>query len=126
VSVVGIGTDILEIARLSKMSDAVREKLARRLLTDNEYQKYQQLTFKVPYLAKRWAGKEAMAKAIGTGIADGVSFQHIEIISLESGKPVVELSGRALELVKLLGANHWHISLSDEESYATAFVVLSK
>jgi len=125
-SVVGIGTDILEIARLSKMSDAVREKLSRRLLTENEYQKYQQLSFQVPFLAKRWAGKEAAAKALGTGIADGVSFQQIEIVSQESGKPTLELTGRALELAIALGAHQWHISLSDEKNYATAFVVLSE
>jgi len=125
-SVVGIGTDILEIARLSKMSGAVREKLSRRLLTENEYQKYQKLSFPVPFLAKRWAGKEAAAKALGTGIADGVSFQQIEIVSQDNGKPILELTGRALELAIALGAKHWHISLSDEKNYATAFVVLSE
>lgn len=125
-SVVGIGTDILEIARLSKMSEAVRDKLARRLLTDKEHKYYQQLSFPIPFLAKRWAGKEAAAKALGTGIANGVSFQHIEIASQENGKPILVLSDKALELAQALGANLWHISLSDEKSYATAFVVLSE
>ncbi len=73
-SVLGIGTDIVDITRLEKMSDVVRAKLARRVLTDIEYEHYSNLKFPIPYLAKRWAGKEAAAKALGTGIAEGVSF----------------------------------------------------
>jgi len=124
-SVVGIGTDILEISRLAHMSDAALAKLAKRVLTTNELLKYQQLKFNMPFLAKRWAGKEATAKALGTGIASGVSFQHIEIQSLESGQPVLKLSDVALDKATALGAISWHISLSDEAHYATAFVVLS-
>jgi holo-[acyl-carrier protein] synthase len=125
-SVVGIGTDIIEINRLLEMSDKVREKLALRVLTPLEYQKY--LTLKQPeyFLAKRWAGKEALSKALGTGIASGVSFQHIEIQSLESGQPILKLGEKALSLAQTLGATSWHITLSDEVNYATAFVVLSK
>ncbi|MFT5294441.1 MAG: holo-[acyl-carrier protein] synthase, partial [Colwellia sp.] len=77
------------------------------------------------YLAKRWAGKEAASKALGTGIANGVSFQHFEIISLPSGQPKLILNSRAEELAIALGAKTWLISLSDETLYATAFVVLS-
>lgn len=124
-SVIGIGTDIVDIRRITNMADSVQQRLAKRVLTDNEYQYY--LSVKQPerYLAKRWAGKEATAKALGTGIAKGVSFGHIEIVSLTSGQPTLELSAEALILAKKLGANCWHISLSDEKDYATAFVVLS-
>ena len=124
-SVVGIGTDIVQVSRLTAMSTAVREKLAQRILTSREYTCYQQHPDEVAYLAKRWAGKEALAKAIGTGIAKGVSFQQIEIVSQQSGKPVLVLTERALTLAQQLGAKCWHISLSDEKSYAIAFVVLS-
>lgn len=124
-SVVGIGTDILEISRLQNMEAKVREKLALRVLTASEYEKYQSLRFPLPYLAKRWAGKEALAKAIGTGIANGVTFQQISINSMASGKPELTLSGQALTLAQQLGAKNWHISLSDEKEYAVAFVVLS-
>ncbi|SEK72388.1 holo-[acyl-carrier-protein] synthase [Colwellia chukchiensis] len=125
-SVVGIGTDIVDIRRIAKMSDNAQLRLAKRILTPNEQQYY--FTLKQPerFLAKRWAGKEAMAKAIGTGIASGVSFQHIEIVSLASGQPTLVLSLQALALATGLGANTWHISLSDEKNYATAFVVLSQ
>lgn len=124
-SVVGIGTDILEISRLQKMEEVPLNKLALRVLTAIEYEKYKSLKFPLPYLAKRWAGKEALAKAIGTGIANGVTFQQICISSQTSGKPELILSGQALALAKQLGAKSWHISLSDEKEYAVAFVVLS-
>lgn len=124
-SVVGIGTDIIEISRIENMSIKVRDKLALRVLTPIEHQKYQSLANPSLYLAKRWAGKEAASKALGTGIANGVSFQHFEIKSLASGQPQLLLSSCAEELAITLGAKTWHISLSDEALYATAFVVLS-
>ena len=123
--VVGIGTDIIEINRIAKMADATRERLAKRVLTPSEYLHYCEIKAPERYLAKRWAGKEALAKALGTGIADGVSFQHITIDSLESGQPTLILTERALEVAKSLNASHWHISLADEKLYATAFVTLS-
>lgn len=125
-SVVGIGTDIVQIQRLDKMSSSSLEKLVIRVLTQTELERYRSLKFPLPFLAKRWAGKEAAAKAIGTGIASGVSFQHIEIMNLESGQPNLVFTDEALKKVQGLGANSWHISLSDEAEYATAFVVLSK
>ncbi|GLX79420.1 holo-[acyl-carrier-protein] synthase [Thalassotalea insulae] len=124
-SVVGIGTDIIEISRLEKMSEAALAKLAVRVLTPAELKHFQQLKSPIPYLAKRWAGKEATAKALGTGIAAGVSFQHIEIQSLATGQPVLVLTDEALAKAQALHGESWHISLSDEKAYATAFVVIS-
>ena len=125
-SVVGIGTDIVDIRRIAKMSSNAQQRLAKRILTEKEFQHY--LTLKQPerFLAKRWAGKEAVAKALGTGIANGVSFQHIEIVSLAPGQPTLGLTSQALALANELAATSWHISLSDEVKYATAFAVLSK
>ncbi len=123
--VVGIGTDIIEISRIADMATATRDRLAKRVLTISEFQFYADTNHPERYLAKRWAGKEAAAKALGTGIANGVSFQHIEIKSLESGQPILELSGRALDVAHSLKAKYWHISLADEKLYATAFVTLS-
>lgn len=125
-SVIGIGTDIVDIRRIAMMTENAQLRLAKRVLTDNELQRY--LSIKQPerFLAKRWAGKEAAAKSLGTGIAAGVSFQHFEIVSLDSGQPTLVLSAKALTLAEKLGAKSWHISLSDEVKYATAFVVLSQ
>ena len=124
-AVIGIGTDIIEISRIANMADDVRERFALRVLKPIEYEKYMTLKQPERFLAKRWAGKEAASKALGTGIAKGVSFQHFEIKSLESGQPMLILEGKALEIAKKMGASHWHISLSDEATYATSFVVLS-
>ncbi|TRX55830.1 holo-ACP synthase [Thalassomonas sp. M1454] len=125
-SVVGIGNDIVEIGRIKAMAEKARERLAIRVLTELEYQTYQNSKQAVSFLAKRWAGKEAAAKALGRGIADGISFQHFEISNLESGQPILTLTGRALEIAKQMQAQHFHISLSDEKEYALAFVVLSR
>lgn len=125
-SVVGIGTDIVEINRLNKMNPDALEKLAQRVLTPGELVKFKEKKFKSPFLAKRWAGKEAAAKALGTGIASGISFQHMEIKSLEGGQPVLILSSLAKEKALSLNATSWHISLSDEAEYAVAFVVISQ
>ena len=124
-SVVGIGTDIVEISRLEQMKPSAFQRLAQRVLTPSELQIFNEVKLPHRYLAKRWAAKEAASKALGTGIASGVSFQHIEITSLASGQPQIVFSDRALELARELGAESWHISISDEQSLATAFVVLS-
>lgn len=122
----GIGTDIVDIRRLDKMDVKVLDKLALRVLTPIEYQYF--ISIKktaIPYLAKRWAAKEAASKALGTGIADGISFQHMAIESLTSGQPQLKLTEKALAKATALGAKTWHVSLSDERHYAVAFVVLS-
>ena len=123
-SVTGIGTDIVDIRRIAKMTQAAQLRLAKRVLTANELQRFNSIKQPERFLAKRWAGKEAAAKALGTGIAAGVSFQHFEITSLPSGQPTLVLSSQALALAQQLGAKTWHISLSDEVKYATAFAVL--
>ena len=124
-SVVGIGTDIVNVSRIVNMADGAKQKLAKRVLTPQEQIVYQQSKQADAFLAKRWAAKEAAAKALGTGIAAGVSFQHIEIINLPSGQPTLTFSKQALLIAQEKGATTWHVSLSDEALYATAFVVLS-
>ncbi len=124
-SVVGIGTDIIDINRIELMADHVQARLAKRILTANEMVQYQHKKQSAAFLAKRWAAKEAAAKALGRGIADGISFQHFEVSSLPSGQPQLTLDARALEIALELGAESWHLSIADERHYATAFVVLS-
>ena len=124
-SVVGIGTDIVDIRRIEKMSTKMQINLAKRVLVASELSRYHEHPQAIAFLAKRWAAKEAAAKALGTGIADGVSFQHFIIHSLPTGQPKLELTAQALTFAQQLGANTWHISLSDEKHYASAFVVLS-
>lgn len=119
----GIGTDLLEIARIEKALGR-SEKIARRILTDNELAEFSQSTQAARYLAKRFAAKEALVKALGTGIGNGVGWQHIEITKDALGKPLITLNSGALDRANLLGAQHYHLSYSDERDFIVAMVVI--
>lgn len=126
-SVVGIGTDIVDISRIVAMTEPVQQRLAKRVLTPKEFELYRQKGVNaIAFLAKRWAAKEAASKALGTGIAAGVSFQHIDIEADEFGKPILNFTEQALVVANTLQATHFHVSISDEANYAVAFVVLSR
>lgn len=123
--IIGIGIDLVEIARIEKTFDKLGARFAHRILTDNEYAKFEGLSHPkqaIAFLAKRFAAKEAAVKALGTGIADGVSFQHIEVSNLASGQPmlILDVSIQA----RLPDGAIWHISLTDEKLYAQAFVII--
>lgn len=125
-SVVGVGTDIVEVSRIAQMAEGAKSRLAQRVLTPIELEQYQAHSQPDHFLAKRWAAKEAAAKSLGTGIAAGVSFQHFHIDNDEFGAPHLMLTDVALSKASEKGADNWHISISDEKHYALAFVVLSK
>ena len=97
--VVNIGTDIVEIARMTDILERQSDSFAKRVLTSNELQRYQASQNKAAYLAKRFAAKEAIAKALGTGIGHGVSFQDMNIINNAKGAPEVVLSGGAARVM---------------------------
>lgn len=124
--IVGIGTDIIEIERIKTMLDRHGDRLPQRLLSDAELQRYTQVPQKVSWLAKRFAAKEAAAKALGTGIAEGVSWKHIEIGNDALGAPLLILHEVALQRAQSMGADRFHLSLSDERAFAVAFVVLER
>lgn len=123
-AIVGLGTDIAEIERVEKAFTRSGEPFARRILTDNELEKMAGLKQQGRFLAKRFAAKEAASKALGTGIALGVSFHDFEITNDELGKPVLTLSGKALEIAQRMQVGHIHLSISDERHYAVATVIL--
>ncbi|ACJ30457.1 Holo-acyl carrier protein synthase:Phosphopantethiene-protein transferase [Shewanella piezotolerans WP3] len=128
--IVGLGTDIVEIARIETRISEVVEKelqtnrLAKRVLTPSELDIFIKSSNPGRYLAKRFAAKEAAAKALGTGIGRGVSFQHIEISNNENGAPIVTFSAGAAERLAALGGVKGHLSIADEKHYATATVIL--
>lgn len=122
-SVVGLGTDIVEIARLGD-KPARLQKLAERILTPTELLEFQQHAQPNRLLAKRFAAKEAAVKALGTGIGNGISWQHMEITHDELGAPLLTLTGAAQTRLHALGANQCRISIADEQHYATATVIL--
>lgn len=122
-SVLGIGTDIVSITRIKAVLQRTPD-FAKRVLTAHELEQFSQHKVPHAFLAKRWAAKEAAAKALGTGIGD-VSFQHISIRHTGAGQPLLEFTGQAEVQATRLGVLHRHLSISDEREYAIAYVVLS-
>jgi holo-[acyl-carrier protein] synthase len=113
------GVDIIEIERIRHMLDRYGQRFLQRVYTADEAARYGR---HAPELAARFAGKEAVSKALGTGFA-GVAPREIEILSDPRGKPVVHLWGRAQARARELGLEQIEISLSHSEEYAVAFVI---
>lgn len=122
--VIGIGTDIVKVSRIKRLLEKHGERFVQRILHQNELEIFHQRKTSKSYLAKRFAAKEALAKALGTGIAKGISFEEIEVINNEEGKPELILHGTASEIAKQIGVEKLFISLSDEKKYAIAYVIL--
>ena len=123
--VIAIGTDIVEIARIAEVLERQGERFIDRILTVSEKTLYNQ-SKSVSFVAKRFAAKEAVAKALGTGIGRGVSFQDIVISNNAKGAPLVELSNGAADVMRELGGARMLLSLSDERHYALDYAVLNK
>jgi len=122
---IAIGTDIVEIKRIADALERQGDKFVQRILTESEIAEYRGRGNSVDFLAKRFAAKEAIAKALGTGIGRGISFQHMVISNNAEGTPLVELQENAAERLKQLGGNKVLLSLSDEKNYALAYVAIT-
>lgn len=122
----GIGTDLVAIARLERAWQRHGERFARRLLSGGEWDEFQVLAEirRSPFLAKRFAAKEAAAKALGTGFRFGIGWRQIEVSHDSAGKPILTLHLAARERFRALGGRRIHLSLSDTAEHALAFVVL--
>jgi holo-[acyl-carrier protein] synthase len=120
-----IGTDILEITRLEAVVERQGERFVNRILTPAERSEYAASATPVRLLAKRFAAKEAIAKALGTGIGRGVSWQHMHIGHDALGAPVVTLTDGALDRAREQGTPLVSLSLADEQQYVVAFAVLT-
>ncbi|MGF1726929.1 holo-ACP synthase [Photobacterium nomapromontoriensis] len=123
-AIVGLGTDIADIERVTKAYARSGEGFAERILAPSELAVFQSLKLKERYLAKRFAVKEAASKALGTGIACGVTLHDFTVTNNELGKPVLTLSGKAAALATQMGVNHVHLTIADEKKYAVATVIL--
>lgn len=125
----GIGTDIVTVDRIAAALREHGDRFRQRLLCPEELQQLSSRRFsdaadESRWLAKRWAAKEAVAKAFGTGIGGELSFQDIVVGREESGRPTLALRGKGQQLAQERGARFLHLSLSDERDSALAFVVL--
>lgn len=128
--IVGIGTDIVEIARIADAVARHGPSFAARILGDDELIEYQRRSSSnekvgIAYLAKRFAGKEAFSKAFGTGIAEVVSWHRLQILNDDNGRPKLLFNG---ELAHEMQRRVWQaqISLTDEKKYAQAFVIIEQ
>lgn len=124
-SVVGIGSDLISQQRVAAALDHLGDRFARRILTPSEMEVWNSKKQSANYLAKQFAAKEALSKALGTGIAKGVSFQDFEVSRADSGQPLAELSGAAKDHMQRLNGAVAHISLTDEGDLIMAFAVIS-
>ena len=124
--IVGVGTDLVERVRIEKSYKRYGNRFAVKILGSTELQDFSRVKFKAAFLAKRFAAKEAVAKALGTGMRDGVHFSGIEVTHDHRGQPGVYLSGGAAYRADELGIKQWHLSLSDERQHALAFAIAEK
>ena len=121
--IVGLGIDLVEIARIQATWKRFGERFARRVLCDEELVAF---TDRDPArrLAKAFSVKEAAGKALGTGVLGPIGFHHIVIERRKSGKPMLRFVGPAEERMKYLGARHALVSVTDDGGMAAAVVVL--
>jgi len=122
--ILGIGVDIVEIDKLRLAMIRRGERLRDRAFTRSEIDYCEGRANKFQHYSARFAAKEAVFKAIGTGWRDGVSWQDAEVSNQMNGKPMLLVRGRTLELANLMGARKYWISLSHTDQYAVAQVVL--
>ena len=122
----GIGTDIVEVERIKNLSSI--SKFAKKILSQKELNTFNSLNKdqKVYFLSKQFAGKEAISKALGTGIGNEASLNNIEILRDEKGKPFFNAINELSLLISDLGITKTHVSLADESNYAIAMVILEK
>ena len=120
----GVGTDIVEVARIEKALERFGERFAKRILCEPELRRFNGHRQKANYLAKRFAAKEAFTKALGTGIHAPANWHGVWVKNLPSGKPVLEFSGPLQDLLQQRKILNHHLSLADERGMAVATVIL--
>ena len=122
-AIIGIGTDIVEIARVEAVMARSGDRLAKRVLSDGELQQFLAHQQPARFLAKRFAVKEAASKAMGTGIRDGLAFNQFEVVNDALGKPRLQLLDVAAQFARTLGVVSVHVTIADERHYACATVI---
>ena len=120
----GIGTDILEIKRIERVYARFGDVFARRLLLDEEHEFFRKSKNKARFLGMRFAAKEAVAKALGTGFANGIWVRDVGSVPNELGQPQVIYSPRGQAVCARLGVGEGHLTLTDEAGLIIAVAVL--
>ena len=120
----GVGTDVVEIGRIEKSLERFGERFAERILCDPELKRFRAHRQPAAYLAKRFAAKEAFAKALGTGIKAPANWHGVWVTNQPSGKPELQFSEPLLKALSSHGILRAHLSLADERGVAVATVIL--
>ncbi len=120
----GIGTDIVEFSRIEAMWQRHGQRLAERLLSEQELVEFHSQANPARFLAKRFAAKEALAKAAGSGLRHPVSLHRISVTHDGLGKPVLQFDALLRNYLAQSGVTGHHLSISDERNTIVAFVVL--
>jgi holo-[acyl-carrier protein] synthase len=127
--ILGIGSDLCDIRRIEKVLERHGERFIARIFTPVERAKAERRAGRVETYAKRFAAKEACAKALGTGFRRGVFFRDLGVVNLPSGRPTMALTGGALARLQAITPQGMEaridVSLTDEWPFAQAFVVIS-
>lgn len=122
--IVGLGTDLARISRFEKFLARGQQALLERLFTVGELDYCLARKFPAPHLAARFAAKEALLKAFGLGLRDGLSWHDIEVVRDPLGAPSLHLAGRAAAIAQQRGIISIHLSYSHDGDYAVATVIL--
>ena len=123
-SIIGIGVDLVECARIQRSIDRFGDRFLHRVFTDGEIEYSMSMKFPARHLAARFAGKEAVSKAFGTGIGKAMGWRNIDIQKKESGEPFLVFSGPAEAFATKRGVTSALVTLSHTEHHAVACVVL--
>ena len=126
--ILGIGTDICNIERIQDTLDRFGDRFRNRVFTEIEQRKAERRADKAGTYAKRWAAKEACSKALGTGLRMGIAWRDMAVSNLETGQPVMKVTGWAAErLAEMTPEGHeaiLHVTLTDDHPWAQAFVLI--
>jgi holo-[acyl-carrier protein] synthase len=126
--IIGIGSDLCDIRRIERALGRFGDRFTHRVFTDGERARSDRRAARAPSYARRFAAKEACAKALGTGLSRGVFWRDMEVVNLPGGKPTMRLTGGALERLRAMTPEgheaHLHVSLTDDVPIAQAFVII--
>lgn len=126
--ILGIGSDLCNIDRIAGVLERHGDRFRRRVFTETELALAGRRRHEAATLAKRWAAKEACSKALGTGLAMGISWKDMAVRNLCGGQPTMELTGWAAERLAAMTPPghraHVHVTLTDDHPWAQAFVVI--
>ena len=120
--IIGLGTDIAELARIKASYDRFGERLLQKILTEEEQKNLPESP--IAYIAGRFAAKEAAVKALGTGFSQGLGLLDVEVLRGPAGQPQLRLHGPARQRAEAMGMRAAHISISHDRNAAVAVVVL--